>query len=72
MTEDINAKKVKIDDAEYNLDELSDNAKAQLASIQFVDKQLQQLQNEWAVCDTARIGYTRALNVSLNAIKTED
>ncbi|GIR44659.1 MAG: hypothetical protein CM15mP54_15130 [Paracoccaceae bacterium] len=30
-------------------------AKTQLPKIQFVDAQLQQLHNEWAVSDTARI-----------------
>ena len=53
--------KINIDGTEYPLDNLSENAKAQLASIQFVDNQLQQLQNELAVADTARIGYTNAL-----------
>ena len=69
MVEDKNAKKITIDDVEYNLDELSDNAKAQLTSIQFVDEQLQQLNNEWAVSDTARIGYTNALKAELLKIE---
>ena len=47
--------RITIDDVEYSLSDLSDNAKAQLANIQFVDAQLQQLNNEWAVSDTARI-----------------
>ena len=41
--------KIKIDNIEYNLDDLSENAKAQLANIKFVDTQLQQLNNEWAL-----------------------
>ena len=61
--------KIIIDDVEYNLNELSDNAKAQLANIQFVDAQLQQLNNEWAVSDTARIGYTNALRTELTKKK---
>ena len=61
--------KITIDDTEYKLDDLSDNAKAQLASIQFVDAQIQQLNNEWAVADTARIGYTRALKSELEKNK---
>ena len=63
---------IKIDDVEYKLDNLSDNAKAQLASIQFVDEQLQQLNNEWAVSDTARIGYTNALKAELNKIEVSE
>ena len=58
--------KITIDEVEYNLSDLSDTAKAQLANIQFVDAQIQQLNNEWAVADTARIGYTNALKVELS------
>ena len=65
MAEDKNAKKITIDDVEYNLDDLSDDAKAQLLNLQFVDAQLQQLNNEWAVSDTARIGYTNALKAEI-------
>ena len=67
--ENENEKKITIDGVEYKLDELSDNAKTQLANIQFVDAQLQQLNNEWAVSDTARIGYTNALKAEV--AKTE-
>ena len=72
MAEDKNSKKITIDDVDYNLDELSDNAKAQLANVQFVDAQLQQLNNEWAVSDTARIGYTSALKVELAQIEVSE
>ena len=67
MAEDTE-KKITIDDVEYKLSDLSDNAKAQLANIQFVDTQIQQLNNEWAVADTARIGYTNALKAELAKI----
>ena len=60
--------RITIDEVEYNLSDLSDNAKAQLANIQFVDAQIQQLNNEWAVSDTARIGYTNALKAELAKI----
>ena len=60
--------KITIDDVEYNLSDLSDNARAQLANIQFVDAQIQHLNNEWAVADTARIGYTAALKAELDKI----
>ena len=56
---------VKIDEVDYKYDDLSDQAKTQLANIQFVDAQIQQLNNEWAVADTARIGYTNALKSEL-------
>ena len=60
--------KITIDEVEYKLDELSDNAKAQIANIQFVDAQLQQFNNELAVSDTARIGYSNALKAELKNI----
>jgi hypothetical protein len=56
---------VTIDGKRYDLDKLSENAQSQLLNIQFVESQLQQLQNEWAVSDTARIGYTNALKIEL-------
>lgn len=65
-----NEKKIKVGELEYNLEDLTDNAKEQLKNIQFVDTQLQQLNNEWAVSDTARIGYINALKLELS--KTTD
>ena len=56
---------VTIDEVEYELDSLSDDAKAQFTSLQFVDQKLAQLQAEVAVYQTARIGYANALNAAL-------
>ena len=53
---------------QYNLTELSDSAKAQIANIQFVDAKIQHLNNEWAVSDTARMGYASALKGELEKI----
>jgi len=50
---------IKIDDAEYELDHLSDAAKAQLASIQFVDAELQRVNALAAALQTARIAYAK-------------
>ncbi len=58
-------KKITIDNVEYIIDELSDDAKTQIANINFVDSRIQQLDSEWAVSDTARIGYTNALKAEL-------
>ena len=62
------SQKITIDGKEYIVDDLSENAKKQLININFVDSQLQQLNNEWAIADTARIGYTNALKKELNTI----
>ena len=64
--------KITIDEVEYNLGDLSDTAKAQIANIQFVDAQIQQLNNEWAVADTARMGYTSALKAELAKIGNDE
>ena len=72
MTKNKNTQKITIDDVEYDLNDLSDDAKAQLANLQFVDAQLQQLNNEWAVSDTARIGYTNALKAELAKIEASE
>ena len=65
MAKKSNDEKVTIDGKEYKLKNLTENAKSQLINIQFVDNQLQQLNNELAVADTARIGYTKALQSEL-------
>ena len=56
---------VTVDDKKYKVEDMSDQAKAQLSNIQFVDGQIQQLRNEWAISDTARLGYTAALKGEL-------
>ena len=53
---------ITIDNVEYALDSLSEDAKAQLVSLQFVDQKLAQLNAEAAAFQTARIGYANALN----------
>ena len=53
---------ITIDDTEYAVADLTEAARANIANIQFVDAQIQQLNNEWAVCDTARMAYTAAFS----------
>ena len=53
---------VTIDEVEYALDSLSDEAKAQLISLQFCDQELQRLQAQAAAYQTARMAYAKALN----------
>ena len=64
-----NDQKITIDNKEYDASNLSNEAKQQIQNIQFVDAQIQQLNNEWAIADTARIGYTSALNQELTKTK---
>ena len=54
-----------IDGHEYSFDSLSDEAKAQLASLQFVDQELIRLQGQVAALQTARNAYLAALKAHL-------
>lgn len=56
---------ITIDGKEYDADALSDEAKAQLVSVQFCDMELQRLQAEAASFQTARMQYARALQEEL-------
>lgn len=58
--------KIQIDGASYETDALSDQAKAQLASLQFCDAELQRLQAEMMSIQTARIAYANALRSELD------
>lgn len=70
-TENKSVETITVDDIEYKLNEVSDAAKGQIVNIQFVEQQIQQLQNEWAVADTARLGYSAALKGEINKIIKE-
>ena len=63
---------ITIDDKQYELDSLSDEAKAQLTSIQFVDSELVRLQAKEAALQTARMAYSKALQAALPAIGGSD
>ncbi len=60
---------IKIDDKDYDLDTLSDEAKNQLASLQFVDNELQRLNAQAAVLQTARVAYANALKELLPPVQ---
>jgi hypothetical protein len=63
---------IKIDNVDYDTDKLSDEAKAQLVSLQFCDQELQRLQAQAAAYQTARIAYAKALNDALTALPAGD
>ena len=58
---------IKIDNKDYELDSLSEDAKGQLLSLQFVDAELQRVNAQSAVLQTARVAYAKALNEALAA-----
>jgi hypothetical protein len=56
---------IKIDNIDYDTDKLSDEAKAQLVSLQFCDQELARLQAQAAAYQTARMAYAKALQAEL-------
>ena len=54
-------KSITIGGSSYAIDSLSQSAREKLASLRFVESQIQQKQNEWAIADTARFAYAIAL-----------
>ena len=63
---------IKINNIDYDSDKLSDEAKAQLASIQFCDQELQRLQAQAAAIQTARMAYSKALQAALPSVPAGD
>ena len=56
---------ITIDDLEYSVEDLSDSAKAQLASLQAVDQKIIDAQQNLAILQTARNTYASALREHL-------
>jgi len=63
---------INIDNIEYDTDKLSDDAKAQLVSLQFCDQELVRLQVQAAAYQTARSAYANALKELLPAMPAGD
>ena len=57
---------VTIDGTEYDLDEMSDEAKQQLGSLQFVQGEIRKLEAQIAVYKTASIAYSTELKKKLD------
>jgi hypothetical protein len=58
--------KVVVEGVEYETETMSDNAKAQLASLQFLQAHIQKVQSEIAVYQTARQAYADSLKRELS------
>jgi hypothetical protein len=52
---------ISIDDKDYLLEELSEEAKAEIQSLQFCESEIARLNAQLAVVATARIAYRKAL-----------
>lgn len=57
---------ITIDDSQYDTDNLSESAKAQVLSLQFVQQELARLEAQIAVYRTAEAGYAKALKDELS------
>lgn len=56
---------ITIDNKEYDTDHLSNEAKSQLANVQLTDQEIQRLQVQLAIAQTARNAYAKALSAAL-------
>jgi hypothetical protein len=56
---------IKIDDTSYDLDSLNDQAKQSLQMLKVVDVEIQRLQAQMAIAQTARAAYMNALKGQL-------
>ncbi|CAO1661539.1 DUF6447 family protein [Salinicola sp. NYA28a] len=54
-----------IDGTEYNLADLSENARAQVTNLRVTDQEIARLQQQLAIAQTARTAYARALSAEL-------
>ena len=61
-----------INDVEYDGNKLTEETKVILGSLQFTEARLRNLQNELAVCQTARQSYLAGLMAELQLEKTDD
>jgi hypothetical protein len=63
--------KITIDGKEYDTEDLSDETKNKLFSVQFVNRKIQELNLELAAMQTARNAYAKALTELLNKEVTQ-
>ncbi|MGC1506298.1 MAG: DUF6447 family protein [Sulfitobacter sp.] len=54
-----------IDGREYDTEQLSDAAKAQVTNMQIVEQKIVQLQQELAIAQTARNAYAQAVHCAI-------
>tara|TARA_R100001039_G_C1847690_1_gene107797 strand:- start:1062 stop:1277 length:216 start_codon:yes stop_codon:yes gene_type:complete len=56
---------ITIDGTEYNVADLSENAKAQVTNLRVTDAEIEKLKQQLAIYQTARTAYARALTDEL-------
>lgn len=60
---------IKIDNKDYEFDNLSAEAKSQVQTIQFVDGEINRFKAQMAVFQTARMAYIKALQAEIDPLK---
>ena len=63
------AQKIKLDDAEYEVENLSDQAKAYIATLKFTDTRLHELTNMRALLQRAKNSYLDSLKKEMLSSK---
>lgn len=61
--------KIKIDEIEYNTEDLSPNGILQLRSLQFVESQLDKTKNEIFAYQSAKQAYINELKIEIKKLK---
>lgn len=59
--------KIKLDDLEYNTEDLSERGAAVVKSLKFVEARLREIEHELAVHQTAKNSYTQSLIKEIQA-----
>ena len=62
--------KIKLDDKEYDVENLSDQAKAAVTSLQFTNTRLQELNNMQALLQRAKNSYVKSLKQEMLSSKS--
>jgi hypothetical protein len=57
--------KIQINNVEYNVDDLSENAQGQLRGVQIAENEMKRLNAQLALAQTARNAYMQALQADL-------
>jgi hypothetical protein len=65
MAEATNPGMITIDGQQYDVSTLSENARSQIANLRITDQEIQRLQQQLAIAQTARAAYARALEAEL-------
>lgn len=67
MRQTLDQATVNIDGVSYPMEQLSENARAQIVNLRVTDQEIARLQTQLAIAQTARAAYAKALTAQLPA-----